>query len=310
MIANVKRFILARVHQQGEGFASYPIGSTTFELKDSYIGVQLQGGLGNQLFQFAAGLELALLYKKRLILIDQALQIDSKRTFSLDVFGLKPNTPYVADIVGERLTLDYAELNVPNSWYEIRENHFHYACLNPQEIISNNCLLIGYFQSERYFSTVDKYLTNYLKSFLVKAESVELVAHLRRGDFLDPETRRYHGILPDSYYAGALRLFPTATKLVLVCEHIDIDKSIAVLSREFPDVEIVQFEGSQDLRKAFSLLASSNNLIIANSSFSWWAGKLSQNSNGRVVAPRSYFSQETLRVHNTCDLYPDGWILL
>ena len=310
MIRNFKRFLLARVRHEKQGFARYPNDSTTIELKHSYVGVQLQGGLGNQLFQFAAALELALLYKKRLILIDQALQIDSKRTFSLDVFGLKPNTPYVVDIEGERLTLENAELNVPTSWHEVRENHFHYACLSPQEVISNNCLLIGYFQSERYFSAVDKYLTNYLKSFLVQTESVELAAHLRRGDFLDPETRRYHGILPDNYYARAIRLFPAATKLVLVCEHMDIDKSIATLSREFPDVEIVKYEESQDLRKAFSLLASSNNLIIANSSFSWWAGKLSQNSNGRVVAPRTYFSQEILRVHNTCDLYPDGWILL
>ena len=63
-----------------------------------------------------------------------------------------------------------------------------------------------------------------------------------------------------------------------------------------------------DELSAIRSLATSSQIIIANSSFSWWGAYLSEAQ--KVIAPRKYFSEKTLRELNISDLYPKGWILV
>ena len=141
-------------------------------------------------------------------------------------------------------------------------------------------------------------------------DSADLVLHFRRGDFEDPETRAYHGILTDAYYVSALKLMPQVSKVHLVSEDLNLGKTLDFLSSEFPKVDFVTYSKSSSVLDSISYMAGSKNLVTANSSFSWWAGKLSRSIEGKIIAPRNYFSDDTLRVNNICDLYPENWILI
>jgi hypothetical protein len=284
--------------------------SSKFNSNSAYVGVHLQGGLGNQLFQLAAGIEVAILYKKQLVLDDSALKLDYKRNFALSFLGINPDTPYEISIIGNKLQVTAQTKTEDITWHELRENTFHYRTLDSLSITSHNCLLIGYWQSDKYFSNVEMYLINYINSYLSKVDSADLVLHFRRGDFEDPETRAYHGILTDAYYVSALKLMPQVSKVYLVSEDLNLRKTLDYLSSEFPKVDFITYSKSSSVLDSISLMAGSKNLVTANSSFSWWAGKLSRSVEGKIIAPRNYFSDDTLRVNNICDLYPENWILI
>lgn len=65
------------------------------------------------------------------------------------------------------------------------------------------------------------------------------------------------------------------------------------------------FDDSANDIEAFNKLASCHHLIIANSSFSWWAAYLSGMSDKKVICPseKSWFSDNIVRTR-----VPDDWI--
>jgi hypothetical protein len=103
---------------------------------------------------------------------------------------------------------------------------------------------------------------------------------------------------------------PQVSKVYLVSEDLNLRKTLDYLSSEFPKVDFRTYSKSSSVLDSVSFMAGSTNLVTANSSFSWWAGKLSRSVEGKIIAPRNYFSDDTLRVNNICDLYPENWILI
>ena len=306
----LKGHILKRNRRVVSGGLAALSPSNKSNRNSAYVGIHLQGGLGNQLFQLAAGIEVAILYRKLLVLDDSALKLDYKREFALSFLGINAGIPYEVSITGNKLQMTAQPKVEDIAWYELREDSFHYKTLDSISITSHNCLLIGYWQSDKYFSNIDSYLINYVNSFLNKVDSADLVLHFRRGDFEDPETRAYHGVLSDAYYVTAIKLMPQVSKVYLVSEDLNLRKTLDLLKDEFPKVEFVVYSKSSSVLDSISFMASAQNLVTANSSFSWWAGKLSLNVGGKTIAPRRYFSEGVLRISNTCDLYPENWILI
>ena len=97
---------------------------------------------------------------------------------------------------------------------EYRESHFHY---DPAfEALGPQTSLFGYFQSERYFSSDCGKFAHWFSPReplgdaaaaalkRIEASRLPVSVHVRRGDYLNPGTLEYHGILGEPYYREAL----------------------------------------------------------------------------------------------------------
>ena len=110
--------------------------------------------------------------------------------------------------------------NSPLRPIEYREPHFHYD--RPFEGWAPQTSLFGYFQSERYFSSIAEMLRGWLlprEPFGVAAAEVlgqiersrlPVSVHVRRGDYLNPATAEFHGILGEPYYRQAIQRIEAA----------------------------------------------------------------------------------------------------
>jgi Glycosyl transferase family 11 len=162
--------------------------------------------------------------------------------------------------------------------------------------LSSNSVLIGYFQSYKYFeylnlssgkslSILPNIFTPKFRDVLEEIkESNPIAVHVRRGDYIG---NRITGILSGKYYENALEVLNSPKRKVWVFSD---DPSIAKemfcrnLSHEWKFVDNKIFV---DTSEAFYALSMFSDIVIANSTFSWWAATLNQKSN--VIAPNKWF---------------------
>jgi hypothetical protein len=179
-----------------------------------------------------------------------------------------------------------------------QEPAFHYQPI----VYRPNMDLRGFFQSERYFG----HCRNLIRSLLSPAICIPTQrgvcgVHVRRGDYLSE--RALHPPLSLSYYRRAMTLFPESSFLVF---SDDIDWCRFV----FRGRRFAFAPGNPDYVD-LALMASCQDNIIANSSFSWWAAWLNDNPDKRIVAPlpTRWFGRR-LDMHDTRDLVPREWMVV
>jgi len=205
---------------------------------------------------------------------------------------------------------------------EYREPHFHY---DPAfEALGPRATLFGYFQSERYFSSIAGSLCGWfaLREPLgvaasaalerIEASGLPVSVHVRRGDYLKPGTLEYHGLLGEPYYREALaRLEPdVGQESELFVFSDDMDAAEQVLNF-VPKARLVHVRGDPERPwEDMALMARCRHHVIANSSFSWWGAWLNRWPDKIVVAPRNWFALGQLNRSRTFDLYPPGWLLV
>jgi hypothetical protein len=269
----------------------------------------LNGGLGNQLFQFAFGVEISRIRNSTIFLDTSFLDRDHKRNFALEMFGLPPNKSF--EISGLEIMMVDKEDECNCEPYEIRETDFFFSDFSSEIVKKGQLSVHGYWQSQKYFEesreVVRTLIVSKLKANLNKKYGV---IHIRRGDFMnDPHTRSFHGLLGVHYYMKACRLIPRDVKAVYLISDdvIEANKIGIELSRSFPELEFSLYEGAPSEIDCLSLMAKSDFIVTANSSFSWWGSWISTAS--FIVAPRNYFTQEISRLNNLIDLYPENWYL-
>lgn len=245
---------------------------------------KLQGGLGNQLFQWATTYSLSLDYNTA-YMFDLSYFLYRRRPFMLHNF---PN-----------ISIPIVDKN-----YEVSRvtDDFNY------KRIPDNSFLDGYWQSEKYFINYKKIIQNILST--TEIEKIKLLnkypklngnttsIHVRRGDYLQfPNT---HPVLPISYYDEAIK--------VLKCENILVFSDDIAWCKEnikFDNCEFIDQEDEITTMKIMSLCKSN---IIANSSFSWWGAWVSTEENKKVIAPKNWFGSEGPKNWN--DIYCDSWIVI
>lgn len=288
------------------------------------IFVQLTGGLGNQMFQYAMGRSLALQKKTSLRLDLCRIANGTKRKYGLGVFSIKAEFP--PPIVGVLLKLADLPfcgraalfgmrhaLRGEVQYVQDREAGFD----NSVGHLSGNLIVRGYWQSEKYFHEHETVIRTDFQfrappsfenaNLLKRIEDVTAVAvHVRRGDYIsNPQSNFVHGTCSLEYYTAAANIMRARLgdpKFFVFSD--DPDWAEQHLRLEGP-TEIVRINqggaDSEDIR----LMAACEHFIIANSSFSWWAAWLGVHPEKVVVAPKRWFANHHM---NTCDLLPETWI--
>ena len=205
---------------------------------------------------------------------------------------------------------------------EYRESHFHY---DPAfEALGPQTSLFGYFQSERYFSSIAENLRIWfsLREPLgdaaaaalkqIEASRMPVSVHVRRGDYLKPGTLEYHGVLGEPYYREALVHIEAAAGQEVELFVFSDDASAAEQVLNFvPKSRLFHVHGDPERPwEDMALMARCRHHVIANSSFSWWGAWLNRSTDKIVGAPRAWFAPSELKKLNTDDLYPSGWVLI
>jgi hypothetical protein len=302
------------------------------------ITASLIGGLGNQMFQYAAGKSLAERHGVPLALDISGFRDDRLRSFLLDQLLVPEAAASVQGAPLSAVSRNFVRARwkgridrllgmgglpaLPRSQNEYREPHFQYdpafKTLGPQTS------LFGYFQSERYFHTIAGRLRHWLSprnplgtaaaASLARIETSRLPisVHVRRGDYLNPGTAETHGILGARYYRAAVACLESAIGQEAELFVFSDDSAAAEEVLSFvPKSRLVHVRGDPELPwEDITLMARCRHHIIANSSFSWWGAWLNASPDKIVVAPRAWFTPAELKKRDTTDLYPPGWVLL
>lgn len=291
--------------------------------------VKFNGGLGNQMFQYAFACALADKFNVE-VLFDFSFFEDIKltdtfttRVFELDVFNIgckaasqedlnKVKRPDFESKLKRSLAKMFTEKYGINYIREKNSYVFDKKLLNSPNYIYYD----GYFQNEKYF----KHLKNtFLKKFSLKVpidernqtvlnkilETNSVSIHIRRGDYVSLEsTSNIHGICSLEYYKNALEYIVKKIKnphFFLFSD--DIEWVIKNLKLEYPFtiVDFNQGKGWFDL----NLMKQCKHNITANSSFSWWGAWLNENPDKIVISPKKWTLQK-----QKLDIIPHEWIKL
>ena len=267
------------------------------------ITVRLQGGLGNQLYQYAAALA-----------VRAALSVRAALT-------VRENTP-IYFIMFERNEHNHNGHDYANDLFIEGKPHTSLPDLPPHAVYTQDgaftrwdpetvskigplLFLDGYFQ---YLPTVIPILPELRISFLgalfrktgfiMKQMKDTGFVHVRRGDYLLNPT--YHWVQPISYYEEGMRII-NLKKWLVFSDDVDWCNSQACFKKD----GILIMNEPDELRAMCAMICCCGGAVISNSSFSWWAAMLGANEyRGRVVYPELW--SETYKP----ELFPAGWISL
>lgn len=165
-----------------------------------------------------------------------------------------------------------------------------------------------YVQSEKYWKTHAEWIKKAFGDNIGYTDKIAI--HIRRGDYL--KAQDFHVNLWDTdYYKEAIKLFPRGPFLVFCKDNQDPEQDKR--DREWCETNLPILLGDafemapKDSTEVedLNLMASCKSIIMANSSFSWWAAYLNPNKDKVVVCPKTWFTDGVQR----CDLL-DSWILL
>lgn len=257
------------------------------------IVVELTGGLGNQMFQYAYGRSLSIRKKGLFKYFFIHHYGDTDRQYELGVFNLK----------GEKYNGFFAELVL------IIFRFFH---------IRSSSVISGYWQNPNYFSNYEKEIREDFQ-FITPLDSknkgiLKLIndtnsvsVHVRRGDYvLDKRTNNFHGTCTMKYYRKAITYISRKVKNPVYFIFSD-DPNWARKNLNMDKATHVSWNKGKESFKDMLLMSQCKHNIIANSSFSWWGAWLNTNSGKIVIAPNKWFENVKAQ-KNAKNLIPKEWI--
>lgn len=273
-------------------------------MRSSRVIVRLEGGLGNQLFQYAAARSLALATGRDLLLDTSAYRADRLRSYQLDRFAIAARPLRRSDIPFFRLRRSRLGAILPRRCRMeiVREAFPARVPVWPEAPVegAGTPYLIGYWQSERYFAAIADTIRREVRvnaapegrnaRVLDEIAAGDAVAiHVRRGDYVsNPAATAYHGLCGLEYYEAAIRrLAGSVPRPHCFVFSDDLDWVRTNLDTGHPTTFVGHNTDTpwEDLR----LMAACRHFIVANSSFSWWGAWLGEWPGKQVIAPARWF---------------------
>ncbi len=278
--------------------------------------VRMAGGLGNQMFQYAAARALSLRLSLPLTLDLSFYDRRRHRRYELGRLPLAGHRVIQAPAGGWIPRMSRKWISALQEWLGMlpttyRESHFHF---DPGfEGIGQSVALVGGFQSERYFKDAASQIRTELTPPPAADElSVRLAhemstrpscaIHVRRGDYISSEkNRNLYAACGLDYYMQAASLIPADCRFYVFSDDMAWAREHLRLARP------MIFVDSGHPRDALSdlwLMRGAEHHIIANSTLSWWGAWL-KTGQGHIVAPKRWFA-DTASLDDR-DLVPSGW---
>jgi hypothetical protein len=293
--------------------------------------LRMRGGLGNQLFQYAAGLALAQHHNVPLKVDDYTYRINSYRKIELGNFFSDINLATRKEVAGftgatRAIRLFHKLTNYRYNRRVFAQPYFHYY---PDFFrLPNDIYLSGYWQSDRYFQPIEQRLKNAFKlkhqlddenREISDSMNVEnsISIHVRRGDYiLNSKYSKMFGVIDQKYYEDSIAFMQERIQKPRFYLFSDSPKWCLEKFNFVKDIKIIQNNQGENSHIDLWLMSRCQHHIIANSTFSWWGAWLGINQNKTVVAPQKWFKDPLFRgnnpvyysrFYNIKDLIPQSW---
>lgn len=285
--------------------------------------VRIKGGLGNQLFQYAAGYSLAKRLNTEMRLDTTFYPQQTLRGFKLDKLAIESKETVTPGKIIEVFKSKYLNKGLRNA--NIRKLPIGKDAIYILETRSDMMDLFftekaetiyidGYYQSEKYFKDHrDELLKQFLPAYKPEKEYIEAVdqverdlsvaVHVRRGDFIkganDPNPNHY--LLGEQYYHNALKYMAAKLSADAVyywfSDDIDWVKTCFGEKDNYRFVSLHTKNGDID---EMQVMKHCRHIIAANSTFSWWAAWMNDRSDAIKTVPEKRFGN----LH----MIPETWI--
>ncbi len=297
--------------------------------------VKINGGLGNQLFQYAVARAISIKLNRKLLLDDSWYRdihsLDDQsdpnattiRDFLLNYFNIQSHVIskiHLKWIKGLEIRSKYSNffkflLDGPLnnlSFEKIDNNNFSLTVIEE----SPNVYLTGYWQNNDIIEEYKNLISNelllkyplstkneiYFKS-ITSTNSVAI--HFRRGDYISkPNTRKVHASCSKNYYYNSIEYLQKKNNdlhYFIFSDDITWAKDNLTFNNNttFIDNEEPAYEH-------LYLMSQCKHQITANSTFSWWAAWLNRNKDKIIITPKYWYYDKHL--NNTVIRIPKEWI--
>ncbi len=282
------------------------------------VKVEIIGGLGNQMFQYATAKAIAVKHNTQVTANISAFNTYKVHPLSLDKLSCNCMFDSHVTILSRFLNLPkfrkiFSKFSGLFNVYIEKDLSYNPKLINSTKDVS----LYGYFQSEKYFTDIRGTL---LKEFSLSAplasdeaalekliiEIDSIAIHIRRGDYVtDTSANSVHGTCENDYFINAL-------SSLRISKHLSETTTLFIFSDDIDwcrdnisfDYKTVFVEGSSEKPEVdIYLMSKCNHQVISNSTFSWWAAWLNTNPNKCVIAPLKWFKT----IHDSKDIVPEQW---
>ncbi len=291
---------------------------------------KLQGGLGNQMFQYAFGRYVSTQINQTLFIDDSIYSQDEtalivKRNYELDIFDLTVKKADIKNVLYFFPSKSNGFLG--KSINKVKKKLGNYIVLDENRIEnvslfkSKNLYLQGFWQSENYFKSIESIIRNeftfktkisVINSEIIKKEqeSNSVSVHIRRTDYVSNQFAfNFLGPCPIEYYYNAIQFFNDCLNSPVYFIFSDDMNWVKEKFSFLKNVHFINHNRNADSFEDMRLMSNCRHHIIANSSFSWWGAWLNKNTDKIIVAPRQWFKSEEDNILSN-ELIPSSWVRL
>lgn len=268
--------------------------------------VQFIGGVGNQMFQYAAARAASLRSDLNFKIDLNGYDDYNLRKYELDNFNIQENIARPLEIINllksnrifRKVYLKEKKMKFSKKFLKMKKRAY----------------LEGYFQSEKYFKDFEDVIRRDFtfknldfiqnKDLLEEIQTTNSVSvHVRCGDYMtNPETAKIYNLCDKNYYERGMKYIAERVEnptFFVFSDDIEWCKNNFVL--DLP----VKYVKTANWQEDFYFVQNCKHNIIANSSFAWWSAWLNKNPEKIVVAPEKWFQNCKL---NYDSIVPRNWI--
>jgi hypothetical protein len=289
---------------------------------------RLTGGLGNQMFQYAAGRALAIKHGTELKLdistYSNQAPGDTPRHYLLTSFGISENyasAKEIRQLRGRQKGRLEKKLRRVFGISPLGSKHFiekEGADFDERFLeLKKDVYLEGWFQSERYFENITQQLRQdfslkaSIKPFSEKYNDALKIGtpvsiHIRRGDYVsNPNATAYHGVLGNDYYQKAVKIISEQVNNPHYLIFAEFTEDIKWAKENLALPADSTFVEPQEIYQDLWLMSRCQHNIVANSTFSWWSAWLNPNPDKIIIAPKDWFKGKAVNID---ERLPKDWL--